>query len=265
MKKIIILALAVVSCTFAIAQTRGYKCTYQQKFSLQFDKHKDMDGEMAEMITKALGEMKTYYILTFADGKSLFELDKKNSDNPMGDFSNTVYTDMTSGIKVMQDNTMGKMFLVTDSLDEFDWTITDQTKEINGRMCTKAVLGGSQKRLEDMQGELEDLENIDFAEIIKGSTTAWFSPETPIPAGPMGFMGLPGLIVELDMQAMKYTLTDIQVVEDMPEVTPPTKGKKVTGKEFREIQKKKMQEMRFGGFRGDDDGPRGGFQIMIGR
>ena len=254
MKKAVIMALAAVMCLTAIGQTRGYKCTYEQKMGFSFKGGKDMNDDIAEMINKAFRDMKIYFTLTFADGKSLFEMDKKRSNTPMGDFSNTVYTDMNTQVKISQDNSLGKMFLITDTLEEFNWTITEQTKEINGRLCTKAVLGDTNMSLEHMQGEIKDLENVDFEKVMQGHITAWFSSEIPIPAGPMGYMGLPGLIVQLDMQAMTFTLSDIEAVDDMPQIEPPAKGKQVTGAEFKEIQKKKLKEMQSRGF----GGPRGG-------
>lgn len=66
------------------------------------------------------------------------------------------------------------MVLVRDSLVDLKWTIEDEYRSIDNIRCRKAVMN---YRCKDY--------------------TAWFDPDTPIPAGPEQFGGLPGLIISM--------------------------------------------------------------------
>ena len=58
---------------------------------------------------------------------------------------------------------------------EFNWTITDETKEIAGYRCSKALI-----------------------EIKNNKIIAWFTTEIPINYGPMNLRGLPGFILQAE-------------------------------------------------------------------
>lgn len=89
--------------------------------------------------------------------------------------------------------------------------------------------------------------------------TAWYTMQIPVNNGPGEFWGLPGLILEVS--SGKTTLLCSKIVMnpvEKNEIKIPTKGKEVTRKEYNDIVKKKMEEMRemYGGRRGR--GGRGG-------
>ncbi|MBQ9311722.1 MAG: GLPGLI family protein [Bacteroidales bacterium] len=236
MKKILITITLVFSCLFVYAQGNGYRFTYEEKAMMKASDFKIEDPAMKEMIMKALNERKQFYTLTFSDGKSLFEMNKELSSESFGMEGRVVYTDINKGISITQEELYGKKFLVADTLNKIQWQITDETKEINGRMCTKAVA------MDSAQQE---------------GITAWFSFEIPVPAGPMGIVGLPGLIVQLDIAVLSYTLTNVEVVNDVKEINPPKKGKKMDREEFQKLQNKMIEEMKARHPRGEE-----GIQII---
>jgi GLPGLI family protein len=63
--------------------------------------------------------------------------------------------------------------LVTDNYPELEWQISNETKEIGGYHCTKAITS--------YRGR---------------NWIAWFSPDIALPYGPWKLHGLPGLILE---------------------------------------------------------------------
>ena len=69
-----------------------------------------------------------------------------------------------------------KEILIEANQDNYQWEITDETKDIQGFTCYKALL-----KFKDR----------------KPTFIAWFAPELPYPTGPLEFVGLPGLILEL--------------------------------------------------------------------
>lgn len=82
----------------------------------------------------------------------------------------------------------GKDFYGKDSLLQWDWQITNETKEINGFVCKKAT---------------SDAFGYYF--------TAWFTEDIAISAGPEKFDGLPGLILYVGTAYYEYVATSVQI------------------------------------------------------
>ncbi|MEL7146548.1 MAG: GLPGLI family protein, partial [Bacteroidota bacterium] len=122
---------------------------------------------------------------------------------------------------IQQRSFMGRTFLVEGN-KTFKWKITGDTKEILGYSCTKATTG-------------------DSTQIV-----AWFTSTIPVFSGPDVYNGLPGLILEVDIDEGKRQILATNVVTgpvDGP-VVAPSKGKKVTTEQYEKIMKKKIEEMQ---------------------
>lgn len=79
---------------------------------------------------------------------------------------------------------------IIDDFFDWNWEITDEKKEINGYVCTKAI-----------------------SKIMGHHFEAWYSEEIPISAGPEKFDGLPGLILYLRVDAMEYIANSVKFLE----------------------------------------------------
>lgn len=89
-------------------------------------------------------------------------------DNP------TFFKEIRTGKTIYNDHIRFKFFNIVDVINQFDWKIENQTKEIIGFSCQKATL------------------------VFRGRKfTMFFAPEISIPDGPLKFHGLPGLILEI--------------------------------------------------------------------
>ncbi len=72
---------------------------------------------------------------------------------------------------------------------EIEWEITPETRKISGFMAQKAIAKPHKKDY-----------NNGYFDVKYGNLVAWFVAEIPIPLGPEGYNGLPGLIVKLEYE-----------------------------------------------------------------
>ena len=219
-----LVALLLLSAT-AAAQPKGYEFTYEQTMKLDPQKASLQGGDAdAEFIMNLLGNLKSYYTLTYAGGKSLFEQNSAMSESTFSTGGgDKVYVDFEEQQVVHVSSFLGRTFLIEESMEQRSWTITDEHKEIAGLNCTKAVLNDSVQ------------------------TVVWFAANTPIPAGPNTYYGLPGLVAEASIGPLTYTLTEVKVLTKTPTIKKPTKGKKVTREEMQNIILKKTGQTNLGG------------------
>lgn len=88
--------------------------------------------------------------------------------------SYNILKDFPNGKLDYTDNVGGEHYRYQENLPAFNWKITNETKDILGYKCTKAVSK------------------------FRGRTyVAWYTEEIPVNDGPWKFHGLPGLILEV--------------------------------------------------------------------
>jgi len=105
---------------------------------------------------------------------------------------------------------LGKTYIVDDSLHVPVWKIGNQIKEVAGYIC--------------MNAETQDT-------IRNYKVTAWFAQDIPVPAGPERLNGLPGLILELDINDGDVLIEAVSVqfrpLTPADLKMPKQKGKKI--------------------------------------
>lgn len=118
----------------------------------------------------------------------------------------------------------GKKFRVEDSLKTNPWKFVDESKKVLNYDCKKATF---------------------YNEETKQDVIAWYTDALISPAGPQSFYGLPGTILEVNLNdgATSITATKIELKKLTNEIKVPTGGKKVTNKEFKKIRDDYMKEM----------------------
>jgi GLPGLI family protein len=79
--------------------------------------------------------------------------------------------------------------------------------------------------------------------------TVWYTEEIPASIGPDNFAGLPGAILEVDMDNGANVTTATEVTSKYPkkELVQPTKGDKMNRAEFQDAMKKIIEDMQKGG------------------
>jgi GLPGLI family protein len=156
----------------------------------------------------------------------------------MGRDNRVVYKDLTKNHMVDSREFMQKQFLITGPPTARKWKIGKEQKEILGYNCMEA--------------------NFQADSVTK--IKAWFAPSLAVSNGPSDYQGLPGLILQVDINdgERMLTATDIKLNEaDKTLIVAPTKGKEVSSEEFEKIREEKMKEMNM------SHGPGGGNQMII--
>lgn len=180
----------------------------------------------------------------------------------------TQYKNVKDKQVIVDKEFFGKEFLIKDSLPVLQWKLEGETKKIGQYTCFKAtaVRPASDSDFRNFRfrgGKEGDKKEKEEAEVKKDTTssktnlmdqwempkeiviTAWYSPEIPVNQGPENYWGLPGLILEVNDGKTSILCSKIVLnSKDKVEIKAPTKGKQVTQKEYDEIVKNKMEEMR---------------------
>lgn len=112
----------------------------------------------------------------------------------------------------------GKTWLVEDSLIAPQWRVCNDLKEVAGYLCMNAVCTDTVKRQE---------------------ITAWFALDIPSQAGPERFWGLPGLILEIDINDGALTIVADRITPRAPApeslaLPAKTKAKKINEQGYQE-------------------------------
>lgn len=110
-----------------------------------------------------------------------------------------------------QTNVMGEPYIVKDSIIN-DWEITSEHKKIGNYMCYKAV-----KKCSSCGGGLKEV---------------WFTPEIPVPFGPIGYGGLPGLVISVVRHISSLQLVSIKFYNKPLLIDKPKKGKLIVRAEY---------------------------------
>jgi GLPGLI family protein len=148
----------------------------------------------------------------------------------------------------------GKKFLVSDKLQQFNWNIGTETKQIGNYLCVKASalvptdeltwydFSWAKLRRNEANSDTDGpiLDDTHITQVV-----AWYTPQIAVAHGPAEFWGLPGLILEVS--AGGTTMLCSKIILNPKEeiaVEAPKKGKVVNKQEYSTIITEKMKEMR---------------------
>lgn len=226
-------ALAFFSTALFAQKTTGV-VTYLETIKLKIDLPEG-DEEMRKMLPP---EQKVTKTLVFNEKSSLYKnagLAGEGDLNLKHEEENTDmnivikmpemthFTDLATGNWLRAEEFFGRDFLISGGEKKLVWKMTGEQKKLGDYVCQKAVLQDTAQNV-----------------------AAWFTPQIAVQAGPAQFAGLPGLILELEMdggdRTVKATKIDLKPVAESS-LEKPTKGKKVTAEEFAKIRDEKMKEM----------------------
>ena len=256
MKKILLSSTLFAICFGSFAQSgdtssKEGKVVYEDVMKLDI-KIEGMGAQFADQLPK---ERKSKKELIFTENVSLYQNIKEEESAEdiamegggamfqmkMMEPDNRLFLDIKKLKVVEKQEFMTRVFLIEGDIKQGEWKVTGEQKVILDYPCMQAVK-------ENEEGE---------------KTFAWFTPSIPVATGPSEYVGLPGLVLQVESGDGDRVLTakSIEFTEiDKKLLVKPKKGKKVTREEFDDIVAKKMEEM------GAEHGEGGGtFMIHIER
>lgn len=232
MKTLLLLATVLATTSVSAQHTTG---------TIRFEEtiHLDLkDDEIPENLRAFVPkEQKSQKVLYFNADQSLYENAKQVKEEEAEEYEQggvkirmqhnkpdeKIFVDFGTKEKVEQRDLMGRLFLVKDKADAIKWKFTGRQKKILDMSCEEALTGEG-----------------------KDTVTAWYTTMVPVPGGPKSFMGLPGMILELNIGStvnIKATATDF-AEEVSAKIKQPTKGKSVTEEQFNKLSLEKQEELQ---------------------
>ncbi|MBA4852146.1 GLPGLI family protein [Emticicia sp. BO119] len=243
MKKLF-LFIALVISQLAIAQVQEGIIEYEFKVNMHKGLGKDQEN-MKSMIPEFRTSKNRLYFTPTESFYTNIEEDPEDVNTTAGGANVQMrftrpqldlYRNFETSKFVTLTDFAGKKFRIEDSLTTNPWKFVDETRKIAGYDCKKATF---------------------YNEDAKQEVVAWYTEALISPAGPQNFYGLPGLILQADLNdgTTMITASKIELKKLTNEIKVPSGGKKVSAKEFKKIRDDYMKEMGIQG----GSGPR----IMI--
>jgi GLPGLI family protein len=220
--KLIILINLFVGVLYA---QKSAICTYKivpKMENFEINKTDNVNTKYAKELTvKAFNVAKGFdYTLKFNKTESSSQISESMINEGENKFLNSIakalvgkgvfYQNKLQKTSLWQTNVMGELYLVKDSLVN-DWEISNESKKIGNYTCYKAV-----KQCTTCSSMNE----------------VWFTPEIPVPFGPLGYGGLPGLIVSVVKKGSILQLEKIKFYNKPLVIEKPDKGKKIVKAEY---------------------------------
>ncbi len=117
--------------------------------------------------------------------------------------------------------------IIKKKYNEYDWKLSNESKKIGNFLCYKATTSIKRYKVNGIH-----MQNIE----------AWYCPQWSLNYGPVGYVGLPGLIVELtDLgNGVSYQISKIYQSSYVKKPKKPIKGKIISLKQYDEWSMEKL-------------------------
>lgn len=234
MKRILIL-LGVLICIAAaqvvFGQTEG-NIIYEVKVNL----HRTLPKEREEMKAMIPEYRTNQDQLFFNASESLYkpveeEEDDADMDNGgvrmrMMRPNNIIYINQDASKRIMEQEFMGKKYLIEDSLKVTPWKFGDETKEVKGYPCRQASFYNEER---------------------KQTIVAWYTDKLRPFLGPENFNTLPGAVLEVNINDGERIISAKSIALralKKNELKPPSGGTKITEAELRKKISEQMERRR---------------------
>jgi GLPGLI family protein len=214
------------------------------------------EAQKKQIQSRLKNRLEKTYILSFNKEESLFKEEEKvdaisgATDSWGSNFARgEQYKNIRSEALVQAQEFYGKRFLVKDKLQDIEWKMDSESKQIGQYICFKATASIPTDELSWFDFSWGDLaqaeENGENPEVKMTEVEAWYTLQIPLKHGPAEYWGLPGLILEVS--AGKTTILCSEIIINPKEkisIEAPDKGKEINKQDYRSTVQGKMLEMR---------------------
>lgn len=207
MRIIVTLLISLISL-LTFSQSKGLKCIYASVYPIKKGFYEIENELVRKTILERAKSDRKIYSLTASNGVYLFKKEPESIDKmPLMVDRLNIYVNLNDSSKVTQSKYAEKLYVVKGKAAKLDWDIDGRAETILGRTCYKATLRQD------------------------STVTAWFTTDVPMACGPLGYYGLPGLVVR--MTTPVYTL-DLESIAEADNVVlkEPEEGIAVTEEEY---------------------------------
>lgn len=243
--KLVLALAAIFTAQLGFCQITEGTITYERKANL----HKRLTGDREQMKAFIPEFRTTKHVLLFTDSVSVFKAVQEQANQqerrfegggggermmffsgggPGGDNSE-MFKDFSKGIGYEAREIGAKNYIIGDTLKMSGWKISGESKTIQNYSCFKATMKNAQNQ----------------------NVIAWFAVGITSPSGPETYGGLPGVILEMDINESEfvYTTTAISEKVEKKEIKEPKRGKHITRSEYNKMMREMMQNQggRMGG------------------
>lgn len=175
-------------------------------------------------------EWQEYGILTISGKQTKWEISDEVLDDEYAGYSwrkdeYELYRDYGNNTRFDINKTLGKLYVIEDSLRPQPWKILNDLKEVAGHVCMNA------RWTDTLRDQI---------------VIAWFALDIPVSGGPDRYCGLPGMILEIDVNngAKVYSanLIESKPTAELVRVPEKAKGKHIDGATLSAIEAKYIHE-----------------------
>jgi GLPGLI family protein len=229
MKKIFLILTTVLFVSNLNAQQFIDKAVIEFEVNTNLKKRMNSDS-WSDQIKENMSELKTsYYTYTFAENKSIYKFDRWSEKTRIPNYEkdedeeNIWYFDFSTKQMTVQKQIVSTNFLISDSITNIEWKLTNENREIAGYNCRKAV----GKIMEDVY------------------VFAFYTDQITITGGPCTINGLPGMILGLTIPRLytSYIATKVTVnTNNTTEIKPLQAKKTYTNAELKAIITEKTKD-----------------------
>jgi GLPGLI family protein len=227
-----ILFTIAIQCTFLLSHAQIFINKAEIEYEVNTNIKKTMSNDSwDEMMKDNMSDFKiAYYNYTFADNKSIYKFSRWSDKTKIPkwykdeDEENIYYFDFNTSKLNIQKQIQRTNFIIEDSIPFIKWKITNESREIAGFNCRKAV------------GKILDSVYV----------FAFYTDEITIPGGPCSINGLPGMILGLSIPRLytSYIATKVNVSNTINTaiIKAPTAKKPYTYKSLKKFVAEKTEE-----------------------
>lgn len=220
-KLLLISLFFIIGFMDCFSQTKGVVCVYKATPPVRPPK-----SQKSQVPDEAIWKL---YEVRYKNNEYLCEKKQEHGNDLLKEDCLQNYINFNDGSSISQIGyydilaDITTKYLVSGKAETYDWQITTDTMTIEGNLCYKAYF---------------------TKKPVNGRTlmyVAWFCPDIPLPIGPYGYCGLPGLVVRLQVPFMNFALQSI-VYTDEGNVEQPKEGKRISREDYKNMVDKDSEK-----------------------